>query len=154
MTAVSFTVRGTPSPQGSKRAFNHRSTGRVVVVESAGQGLRDWRQDVTGAAALAMSRLPYEAPEPESAAPLCGPVAVSVAFTLKRPASAPARVRYPAVRPDVDKLLRAVLDALTGIVFADDGQVVEVWAAKYFPGTSMAALDWPGARINVRTMGD
>jgi Holliday junction resolvase RusA-like endonuclease len=39
---------------------------------------------------------------------------------------------YPVVRPDADKLLRAVLDALTGRVWADDAQVVVATARKRY----------------------
>lgn len=47
---------------------------------------------------------------------------------------APAR---PAKRPDVDKFVRHVLDAMTGVIYADDGQVVEVLASKeYAEGSS------------------
>jgi len=38
----------------------------------------------------------------------------------------------PATRPDIDKLSRAVLDALTGIVFSDDAQVADLQAHKFF----------------------
>jgi Holliday junction resolvase RusA-like endonuclease len=43
--------------------------------------------------------------------------------------SAPA---YPAVRPDIDKLERCALDALTGVVYGDDGQVVALRSVKVF----------------------
>jgi Holliday junction resolvase RusA-like endonuclease len=35
-------------------------------------------------------------------------------------------------KPDTDKLIRSVLDALTGIVWTDDSQVVEILARKQF----------------------
>jgi len=43
--------------------------------------------------------------------------------------SAPLR---PFVRPDVDKQARQVLDAITGVLYADDGQVVELAASKHY----------------------
>ncbi len=62
-----------------------------------------------------------------------GPVMVSALFAFKRPkshyttkgirATAPEYC-WPAKRGDVDKLLRATLDALTGPAFHDDAQVV------------------------------
>jgi Holliday junction resolvase RusA-like endonuclease len=54
-------------------------------------------------------------------------------------ASAP---RLPATRPDIDKLLRAVLDALTGLVFVDDGQVVTVNMAKEYANVTGVELTW------------
>ena len=41
--------------------------------------------------------------------------------------SAPA---YKSTRPDLDKLVRAVLDSLTGIVFVEDSQVAGLSAWK------------------------
>jgi len=38
----------------------------------------------------------------------------------------------PAVAPDIDKLLRAVSDALTGVGYMDDAQIVEVYASKIY----------------------
>lgn len=106
------------APQGSKR---HVGNGRMV--EMAGAGLKLYR---AGVAAAARRQTPEA---------FLGPVGVSVSFTFKRPKShylkaglrvdAP-RCCYPAKRGDVDKLIRSTLDALTGIVFRDDAQVVTV----------------------------
>jgi len=58
-------------------------------------------------------------------------VAIGMQFFFLRPKSASARKRpYMTVKRDVDKLARAVLDALTGIVYEDDAQVVVLTAAK------------------------
>lgn len=38
--------------------------------------------------------------------------------------------RFPTKKPDLDKTLRAIKDALTGIVYVDDSQVVVVTIAK------------------------
>lgn len=38
----------------------------------------------------------------------------------------------PSVKPDLDKLIRAVLDALTGIAYTDDSQVVRILAQKSY----------------------
>jgi crossover junction endodeoxyribonuclease RusA len=40
------------------------------------------------------------------------------------------REPYPAKKPDVDKLLRAVCDALSGIAFIDDAQIVAIGGTK------------------------
>jgi crossover junction endodeoxyribonuclease RusA len=54
------------------------------------------------------------------------PVRVLVEFFIAKGDSIPKKRLYPSVKPDVDKLLRAVLDSLTGVAFHDDGQVVEI----------------------------
>ena len=130
MKPVSFFVAGLPKPQGSKRAFMPPNARHPVVVESAGEPLKDWRASVSHAAQ-------------EQAVHFAGPVAVLLAFTFPRPkghfgtgrnsevlkASAPVR---HTKKPDIDKLSRAVLDALTHIVFADDSAVIELQASKEY----------------------
>jgi len=74
-----------------------------------------------------------------SAAPLAGPVSVRIGFWLPRPRSLPKSVLWPAKRPDLDKLTRAVLDGLTdGGAWGDDGQVVSLLASKEFAGQDPA----------------
>ena len=50
--------------------------------------------------------------------------------------------------PDLDKLQRAVLDALTGIVYVDDAQVVEIEAGKCGPSQSPGAKVWIRAEMD------
>jgi Holliday junction resolvase RusA-like endonuclease len=70
-------------------------------------------------------------------------VALGVVFYLPRPTSVKIAKRpRPSVTPDLDKLLRTVLDALTGIAYLDDAQVVQVTALKSYadhrsPGVSI-----------------
>jgi hypothetical protein len=56
--SVQFIAYGTPAPQGSKRGFNHPSTGKVILLEQAGAKLKDWRSDVRHAAWEAMAARP------------------------------------------------------------------------------------------------
>jgi Holliday junction resolvase RusA-like endonuclease len=51
---------------------------------------------------------------------------------------------FPSVPPDLDKLVRGVLDALTAIAYVDDGQVVEIYAKKSYglvPGVKIQIAD-------------
>lgn len=126
---VRISVRGIPRPQGSHRAFVVR--GRAHITDS-NKGLKAWRDVVAFCA--------------QTAAPpklMDGPVSVHIDFVLPRPKSLPKKIPdwWHIKKPDVDKLTRAVLDALTGVVFRDDSQVVEVLARKSY-GT-------PGAEIVV-----
>lgn len=127
MTSLVIDVEGIPSPQGSKRAFNHRHTGRVVMIESAGDRLKVWRQTVTLKARSVAAR---EAWEPPAA------VWADLVFYLPRPKSHYRTGRYagqlkpsaPTVhitKPDGDKLTRAVFDSLTDAgVIPDDSAIV------------------------------
>lgn len=117
---LSFAVYGIAQPAGSKRAFKHRSTGRVLVVDDAKKS-RPWKQEVSEAALYA--RHGDELLE--------GPLLLEVTFWLPRPKGhfgkkglRPSAPRFPVVRPDATKLLRAVEDACTGIIWRDDAQIV------------------------------
>ncbi|MEU9805470.1 RusA family crossover junction endodeoxyribonuclease [Mycobacterium sp. NPDC050853] len=112
---VRFFVPGKPAPQGSKK-----HVGRGVLVESCKE-LGPWRERVALAAYQAM----------DGRALFDGAVSVVLNFVLPRPKSTP-KSRTPAAtkRPDVDKLERAILDALTAVCFVDDSQVVSLCGYK------------------------
>lgn len=133
---LAFTVYGLPRPQGSKVAY-----GKGRLADSNAEVLKPWREAVKHAALEARDgRLPME-----------GPLRLTVAFYLPRPASAPKRVIWPAKKPDVDKLLRAAMDGLTdGGAWGDDAQVVKVVAVKKFAGSgSDQVLDIPGMTVRI-----
>lgn len=120
---ITFTVVGTPKPQGSKRAFVQ--SGRARLVESSGAALKDWRGDVRAAA--------IEAGQGHDL-PLDGPLVATIDFRFRRPASAPKkRHTWPTTRSsgDLDKLCRATFDALTDAgLIADDARIVSLAATK------------------------
>ncbi len=141
---IEFFVAGTPITQGSKKLGR---AGRLsTIIETRDAELKPWREGVAAEArAHAAGRPGY---------PLAGPVSVALAFGLQRPASAPKRKRtWPisARSGDIDKLSRAILDAITGVLIADDSQVVSLLATKDFgrPGVNVClrivADDTPGA---------
>lgn len=132
--AVSFFVPGTPRPQGSKRAFV--AGGRAVMTESSGAKHKDWRAQVAHEAHEAYGDTLL----------LAGPVTLDVTFVLLRPKSRPKSRPMPDSAPDTSKLVRAVEDSLTGVVWRDDAQVVELLARKIYG-------DRPGARIVVTPYG-
>lgn len=121
--AVKFWVSGRPAPQGSKR---HVGGGRMIEMSKA---VGPWREAVRGEGQRLFTR------------PLAGPVRVTVEFHLTAPKT--VRRAAPSVRPDLDKLLRAVLDGLAMAgAFADDAQVTEISARKVYGPA-------PGAWITV-----
>jgi Holliday junction resolvase RusA-like endonuclease len=124
---IEFFVAGRPTTQGSKKAFVNPKTGRAIVTEQMGDKLKTWRAIVAGGAQTAMERGDHSV--------ISGPVLLSLGFRLKRPkshygtgknsvvkkGSAPC---HPIGIPDLSKLTRAVEDAMKGIVWRDDSQVV------------------------------
>jgi Holliday junction resolvase RusA-like endonuclease len=126
-------VYGLPVPQGRPRARAFRLPNGVVkasVYERAED--KDWKRTVE--AQLVAHKPP---------APVDGPLCVTLAFTLPRPASLPKRVEYPmAHRRDVDNLAKGVMDAAAGLIYRDDAQIVDLSVSKRF-GAS------PGVHIRV-----
>lgn len=111
---IQFNVLGTPVTQGSSKAFVVGK--RAIVTHDKRKPLLDWRGDIAHAA--------QEASQGEFA-PRGVPVSMAAIFRLQRPKSAPKRVLCPTTKPDSDKLLRSLFDALSGVIYADDSQVVK-----------------------------
>lgn len=122
-----FVVPGRAQPAGSKRAFIRN--GKAVVVD-ANPASGAWKERVALVAASAYGASP----------PIVGPVTLEVVVTMLRPQSdwlrsgalSKSARPHPTIRPDLLKLARAVEDALTGIVYVDDAQIVlEVLRKEY-----------------------
>lgn len=153
-----FRVVGTPAPQGSKR-----HVGRGVMVESSTK-VKPWREAVVAAVMNSYQVHADHNGDPKVDYYPFGsePVAVDVIFAFARPKhhyrtgrnahllrdTAPS---FVATKPDLDKLLRSTLDALTlaGVV-RDDAQVAMVIASKVYLGGRMPELKVPGALIIIR----
>jgi len=133
---IEFFVAGEPRPQGSKRAFMGKGATRPVMVEQGGEGLKGWRLRL---AATVASFAP-------STGPLSDPVGVTIVFRMPVPKSRKNEWPIARNRGDIDKLCRAVLDELTGVLIVDDAQVVMLGASKVY-----APDEPPGARICVWT---
>lgn len=126
-------VPGTPRPQGSKKSFGR---GRMVEVS---EHVGPWRERVALFAHNARVGL----------APIdrLTPLTLVLAFVTPRPTStAKTKPTPPAIRqPDLDKCIRAIGDALTGVVWVDDAQLTQIHATK-----RIAELDeLAGVRIQV-----
>ncbi len=137
--SLEIIVYGEPAPQGSKRAFVRGR--RAVLVESSNK-VKPWRAAVVAAA--------------RGCKCIHGPVVVDICFSLPRPKAAKDRTEH-AVKPDLDKLARAVGDALTDAhVIDDDSRIVAFGhlAKRYIGDRSphtLPALTRPGAVIRVRS---
>lgn len=124
---VSIDVPGIAQTQGSLKPLVRG--GKVVVIHD-NRRLRPWRDALIWHAREAMADRP----------PMRGPVGIEVEIRLPRPKShfgrrglRPSAPGWPAVRPDSDKLLRAILDGLgEAWVWQDDGQVVRGRFAKRY----------------------
>lgn len=143
---MTFRVYGTPVPKGSARAFaipgKDGARPRAVVVSDNKKPLQHWQTAIGNEARVAMATRDRNAASFKENLPALdfdGPMIVSVRFFFNRPKSVSKATRkYPTVKPDTDKLERAVLDGLTGVIWRDDAQVCDLDSKKRY-------LDTPGA---------
>jgi Holliday junction resolvase RusA-like endonuclease len=99
------------------------------VLHSQGSALAVWRSTIAWSAKQA------------GAIPVADPIQMTLVFIMPRPKT--VKREFPSVAPDLDKLIRAALDALTGVAYLDDGQVVEIHAHKVYgssPGLEIRLL--------------
>ena len=120
---IQFTVYGDPAPKGSSRAFVPKGWTRPIIT-SATKGLKAWEGKIAAAAGVLANGVL-----------LTDPVIVTIAFYLSRPKSKKKGPIPHTTRPDLDKLIRGATDALTGIVWKDDAQAVEIRATKAYVET-------------------
>lgn len=112
---ITFRVDGIPIPQGSKVVA--RGGGKVWLRDANASRLKPWRQRVAAASDVGET---FDCP-----------VMVVAVFYLP----VPKRPRWfaPAVKPDTDKLCRALLDGMTdGGLLSDDARVVDLIALKRY----------------------
>lgn len=128
---ISFEVPGVPAPQGSHRSFMPKGA-RFPVVTDDNPNTKPWRASVA-LAALAV----------RPAALLAGPLTLLVRFYLPRPKSLAKRHVEPVKKPDLSKLVRAIEDALSGVIWHDDAQVVQITASKHYgtPGATIVVTE-------------
>lgn len=140
-TPITIHVTGTPQPQGSKQGFYNPRTRTVSIVEGSSPKARarfhDWRQGIANAAR------DYQATHAREL--VDDPIRITIDFKLPRPKSAPKKRRHPHTKPDIDKLARAVLDAITGTLITNDSRVCQLLAFKTYG-------DPPGATITIEQL--
>lgn len=119
-------AKGKPIGQGTLSTIVNKKTGRQHSFWSNEDELKPWRNNVAMAATMAL---------PENYEPTAGAVGLNLVFVSPRAASgASVTATYKITPYDLDKLCRAVFDALTGVVYVDDRQVAEVHAVKVYTG--------------------
>lgn len=123
-----FFAPGLPQPKGSMRGFVVK--GRAILTNASAK-TKPWEHVVRFYA--------------EQAGLVCSsePVWLYLAFYMPRPKT--VKRAWPSVKPDIDKLTRSVMDALTGVAWVDDSQVVVVEAAKMYQHEAPG----PGVRVRV-----
>jgi Holliday junction resolvase RusA-like endonuclease len=126
----SFTIPGDPRGKGRPKATAIGGRARVYTDLKT----RSYEGQIANLADFAMN----------GAEPLSGPVHVNVRVLFKPVSSTSKKAReamlameiMPAKRPDLDNVVKAVLDGMNGIAFKDDAQVCSMTAAKRYAATA------------------
>lgn len=149
MTAITISLPGEPVAKGRPRASLRRTrAGLLRVHMHTPERTSTYEGRVRAAAqeeALAMREL--------MTLPLTGPIGVTLRITFEPPASWSRKKREAAIRgeikhvsrPDIDNVVKAWLDALNGIVYRDDSQIVRLTATKAYGPQSLVAARVRGA---------
>ena len=130
---LTFSVAGRPAPKGSLRAVVLRSRRGPLRTQLLHDNPRTktWQTLLRDEAAYALARAglsPVLLPRPAA-------VRIVAAFVVPCPQKLQRRAdaRPTSKKDDLDKLTRTLFDALTGVVYDDDSQVVEVHVSKRYP---------------------
>lgn len=128
MDSLSFFVPGLPKTQGSMTSY-----GRGRMTHSP--GLVVWRNDVRRVAMHMMRGLLWD-----------GPIAMELVFHLRKPCK-PANPEVPDHTLDLDKLVRAIGDALEGVVYTNDARICGIAAGKIWadPDPGVVIKVWRGS---------
>jgi len=138
---LEFFAAGTPIPKGSAKAFINKKTGAAIITQDNGDKQKPWASIISYTAQQAGARVQD------------GPMSILITLQMPRLKShfgtcqnatklkdgAPV---HHTSKPDLDKLIRCVKDALTGVAWHDDSQVSKVGAIKIY-------ADAPGAVIRI-----
>ena len=136
---LAFTVYGVAMTKGNHRAVTPKGMKFPVITES-NRNVASWQQLVAEGASRAIA----ERPEAERVLLTAG-VRLTIAYYLPRPKKFSKRgvFVHHVTKPDLDRLERAILDALTAVAYEDDKQVTEIISGKYY-----AAVGAP-ARVDI-----
>lgn len=129
MPSLTLTLDGYKAlPQGSKNAYIHRHTGRIVQVESV-KGLKASRQSLSAIMAYEANQHGWIKPSKDV------PVFIDMTFYYERGKT--VKREHHTVKPDGDKLQRYLWDAITQAlnIWVDDAQVTN-WTGNKKYGTT------------------
>lgn len=135
---INITVPGEPVPQGRPKFSTIGGHARAYDPKKS----VDYKKLV---ARYAMQHKPAQL--------LDGPLEVKIlifkpmlkSFSKKKSELAEARLLRPITKPDTDNYAKGPMDACKGIIWKDDGQVVDLRASKFYSGN-------PRLEITIRTL--
>jgi crossover junction endodeoxyribonuclease RusA len=156
-TKLHIFAPGKAQTKGSTRAFPFkRADGSLgASVTNDNPKARDWQNMISMIAKRELAKRPNRTFGTLTEL-FYGPVQVVIEIRVPRPKShlkkngepKPSAPPFPLTKPDMDKVERVILDALTGIFYKDDAQVIlkrtsKVYATKQATlGTWIEVLGW------------
>lgn len=129
VTTLTFVVYGIANAQSRAGRFHFIAGGRATSRAYDPRKSKSWKDDVkmqvlnqfvTNERGAALAELH------------AGPVVLDLYFYLPRPKSLPKKIRHHIKKPDRDNLEKGVKDALKGLLWRDDSQVVDGRTAKMY----------------------
>ena len=141
---ISFFVPGVPVTKGSAKSFYNPKAKRIVTMQDNAARQKPWVSMISFCAQEAGCRITDK------------PILIGMVFDMPRPRGhygtgrnaeklKPSAPYWHTSVGDIDKLVRCVLDSLTGIAYHDDRQVCQLKAQKIY-------AESPGVWIKIAIM--
>lgn len=115
MVIITFTISGTAVPKARPRTTKRGNKAIMYTPDKT-------KQFENYVKLVAAQHAPEEL--------LTSALAVQLDFFLQRPKSLPLKIMYHTKKPDIDNLAKSVLDALEGIIYVNDAQVISLQVTK------------------------
>jgi len=123
-------VPGDPVTKGSVKTITDKKTGKGIVIPD-NKRTKPWQRAVSDVAALHWGGAEF----------WTGPVALVLNFSLPFSRQANYEGQWHVEKFDIDKLARAILDALTKVVYKDDAQVAMLSTCKSYSRDSGVKIE-------------
>jgi Holliday junction resolvase RusA-like endonuclease len=140
----SFTVPLVPRPKGRHRTGINKSTGRPIQFTD-----KKTRQAESDLLTLALAQKPQEPHQGALGIDVTAYLPIPSSWSKKKQESAFNAVLRPVTRPDGDNLLKLVCDALSGVFWKNDTQLVKKTISKFYcksPRWIIRIQAWGGTR--------
>jgi Holliday junction resolvase RusA-like endonuclease len=123
--SLTFHIHTIPVPKGRPKFSKIGGFVRTYTPKKT----QDFEIEVREAAKQAMTREPLETP---LAVYLYFRLPIPKSYPKKRIAACLAGSERPTKKPDLDNLAKSVLDALNGVIYQDDSQIVSLHMTKVY----------------------
>ena len=124
MTLIAFTIPGISVPKARPRTTK-RGNRAIMYTPDKTKNFENYVKLV------AAQHVPEEL--------LTSALEVRLDFLFQRPKSLPKKIRYHTKKPDIDNLAKSVMDALEGIIYVNDAQVISLRVTKDY-GTPLCSV--------------